>query len=70
VSEANKELAKRFFEEVWNKSRRGAIAEILAPNAVIYESGEAIRPRGILPVLRQDASDVRRHPRFIQRRHC
>jgi steroid delta-isomerase-like uncharacterized protein len=50
VSEANKELAKRFFEEVWNKSRRGAIAEILAPNAVIYESGEAIRgPEGFYP---------------------
>jgi predicted ester cyclase len=42
MSEANKALAKRFFEEVWNKSRRSAIAELLAPNAVIYESGEVI----------------------------
>ena len=50
MSQANKELAKRFFEEVWNKSRRGAIAELLAPNAVIYESGEAIRgPEGFYP---------------------
>ena len=50
MSEANKELAKRFFEEVWNKSRRSAIAELIAPNAVIYESGEAIRgPEGFYP---------------------
>ena len=50
MSEANKEFAKRFFEEVWNKSRRGAIAELLAPNAVIYESEEAIRgPDGFYP---------------------
>src|SRR5215469_13323689 len=50
MSEANKELARQFFEEVWNKSRRGAIAELLAPNAVIYESGEVIRgPEGFQP---------------------
>jgi len=34
MSEANKELAKRWFEEVWNKGRREAIAEMLAPDAV------------------------------------
>ena len=50
MSEANKALAKRFFEEVWNKSRRSAIAELLATNAVIYESGEAIHgPEGFYP---------------------
>ena len=47
MSETNKELAKRFFEEVWNKSRRNAIAELLAPNAVLYESSETIHgPEG------------------------
>jgi steroid delta-isomerase-like uncharacterized protein len=50
MSEANKELAKRWFEEVWNKTRRNAIAEILAPNAVIYEAGETIHgPEGFYP---------------------
>ena len=50
MSEANKELAKRFFEEVWNKSRRSAIAELLAPNGVIYDGGEAIHgPEGFYP---------------------
>lgn len=48
--DANKDLVKRWFEEVWNKKRRAAIAEMLAPDAVIYESGEAIRgPEGFYP---------------------
>ena len=37
--QANKELATLWFEEVWNKGRREAIRELLAPNAVIYDSG-------------------------------
>lgn len=50
MSEANKELAKRWFEEVWNKKRREAIAEMLASDAVIYEAGEAIHgPEGFYP---------------------
>jgi|SRR5579864_1208254 len=50
MSEANKELAKRWFEEVWNKGRREAIKEILAPDAVILESGETVKgPEGFYP---------------------
>lgn len=50
MSEANKELAKRWFEEVWNKRRREAIDEMLAPSAVIYEGGDqAIGPAGFRP---------------------
>jgi predicted ester cyclase len=41
--EACKELGKLWFEEVWNKGRRAAIRELLAPGAVIYECGEAVR---------------------------
>jgi predicted ester cyclase len=37
MSEANKQLGKRWFEEVWNKGRREAIAEMLAPDALIHE---------------------------------
>jgi predicted ester cyclase len=50
MSEANKQLAKRWFEEVWNKGRREAISEILAPDAEIRESGEIVRgPEGFYP---------------------
>jgi steroid delta-isomerase-like uncharacterized protein len=48
--EADQELAKRWFEEVWNKGRRDAIAEILAPDAVIHDGGENILgPEGFYP---------------------
>src|ERR1700730_10104446 len=43
MSEANKELAQLWFEEVWNKGRREAIRELLAPDAVVYDAGEAVR---------------------------
>jgi len=50
MSKANKALATRWFEEVWNKGRREAIAEMLLPNAVIYESCQAIQgPEGFYP---------------------
>lgn len=50
MSNANKALATRWFEEVWNKGRRDAIAEMLLPSAVIYESCQAIRgPEGFYP---------------------
>ena len=50
MSEANKQLAKRWFEEVWNKGRREAIPEILAPEAEIREAGEIVRgPEGYYP---------------------
>ena len=43
MSEINIAVAKKWFEEVWNKSRREAIAEMLAPDAPIEEAGEATR---------------------------
>ena len=50
MSEANKALVKRWFEEVWNNKRRDAIAEILAPDAVIDESGvKSVGPEGFYP---------------------
>jgi hypothetical protein len=37
MSEANKALAKRWFEEVWNEGRSETIRELLAAEAVIQE---------------------------------
>ena len=39
--EAYKELAKLWFEEVWNKGRREAIRELLAPGAEISDGTDA-----------------------------
>jgi hypothetical protein len=52
MSEANEELAKLWFEEVWNKGRREAIRELLPPEAVIYEGGAVVKgPEGFYPFL-------------------
>lgn len=42
-SEANKELAKLWFEEVWNKGRREAIRELLAQDAAVIDGGVAVK---------------------------
>jgi hypothetical protein len=36
MSEENKVLIRRWFEEVWNKGRAGAIDEMLGANAVVH----------------------------------
>ena len=63
MSEQNKELVRRWFEEVWNQGRREAIAEMLAPDAVIYDGGSASTgPEGFYPFFdRMQAafSDIR-----------
>jgi len=39
MPETNRELAGRWFEEVWNRNRREAIGEMLAEDAPIHEGG-------------------------------
>ena len=39
MSAENKNLARRWFEEVWNQGRASAIDEMLAPNAVVHGLG-------------------------------
>jgi predicted SnoaL-like aldol condensation-catalyzing enzyme len=39
----NKRLVVRWFHEVWNQGRRDTIAELLAPDGVIYDGPTAIR---------------------------
>ena len=50
MSDQNKAVVRRWFEEVWNQGRREAIAEILAPEAVLDECGEeSVGPAGFYP---------------------
>jgi predicted ester cyclase len=39
MTEQERNLGRRWFEEVWNKGRREAIAEMLPPEAVLHEAG-------------------------------
>src|SRR5689334_956233 len=46
MSEANKKLMARWFEEVWNQGKLGIIDELLAPDAVAWGQaghGQAMR---------------------------
>ena len=50
MSESNKQLARRWFEEVWNKQRRDAIAELLHADSVLHEGSDDVRgPEGFYP---------------------
>ena len=54
MSEQNKALVRRWFEEVWNKGRADAIAEMLAEDAVVHgltdDAAKPLRgPAGFLP---------------------
>lgn len=47
MTEAEKQLGTLWFEEVWNKGRREAAAELLAPDAVLHEAGkDSVGPEG------------------------
>jgi steroid delta-isomerase-like uncharacterized protein len=50
MTEKERSLGNRWFEEVWNKHRRDAIGEILAPDGVIHDgSTDSIGPDGFYP---------------------
>jgi steroid delta-isomerase-like uncharacterized protein len=50
MTEMERSLGSRWFEEVWNKGRRDAIAEMLAPDAVLHEAGtDSVGPEGFYP---------------------
>lgn len=52
MEEQDRNLGKRWFEEVWNKGRRDAIAEMLAPDGVLHEGGkDSIGPAGFYPLF-------------------
>jgi hypothetical protein len=39
MTEDERGLGRRWFEEVWNRGRREAIPEMLAPDGVLHEGG-------------------------------
>jgi predicted ester cyclase len=39
MTELERDLGRRWFDEVWNKGRREAIAEMLTPESIIHEGG-------------------------------
>jgi steroid delta-isomerase-like uncharacterized protein len=47
LTELERALGTRWFEEVWNKGNRAAIAEMLAPEAILHEGDtDSIGPEG------------------------
>ncbi len=39
MTESERELGRRWFEEVWNKGRREAIGEMMSADSVVHDSG-------------------------------
>ena len=65
MTESERALGSRWFEEVWNEGRREAIAGMLAPGAVLHEGGSnAVGPEGFYPFydrLRATLSEIHVH---------
>lgn len=63
MTDLERGLATRWFEQVWNEGRREAIAEMLAPEGVLHEAGtDTIGPEGFYPFfdrMRATFSDLR-----------
>ncbi len=50
MTDMERSLGSRWFEEVWNKGRRDAIPEMLAPDAVLHDGGtDSVGPEGFYP---------------------
>ena len=50
MTETERDFGRRWFEEVWNRGRREAIAEMLAPECVIHDGEtDSTGPGGFYP---------------------
>jgi steroid delta-isomerase-like uncharacterized protein len=50
MTDSERALGRRWFDEVWNKGRRDAIAEMLAPDGVIHDGNtDTVGPDGFYP---------------------
>jgi steroid delta-isomerase-like uncharacterized protein len=63
MTEQERSLGTRWFDQVWNQQRREAIAEMLAPTAVLHDgSSESTGPEGFHPFFERihgSFSDIR-----------
>jgi SnoaL-like polyketide cyclase len=63
MTDIDRTLGIRWFEEVWNQGRREAIGEMLAPDGVIHDGADAMRgPEQFYPFfdrVRSTFSDMR-----------
>lgn len=52
MTESERNLGRRWFEQVWNQGRREAVAEMLAPDTLIHDgSVESKGPDGFYPLF-------------------
>jgi len=52
MTEQERNMGRHWFDEVWNKGRRDAIAEMLLPDAVLHEAGiDSVGPEGSFPLF-------------------
>jgi predicted ester cyclase len=62
MTDQERDLGRRWFEEVWNQGRREAIAELLAPHGVLHEGDtDTVGPDGFYPFferIRGTLSDI------------
>jgi predicted ester cyclase len=50
MTEQDRDLGRRWFEQVWNEGRREAVVELLTPGCVLHEgSSDAVGPEGFYP---------------------
>ena len=50
MTDSERDLGRRWFEQVWNQGRREAIAEMFAPDGIIHDGGTESRgPEGFYP---------------------
>ena len=50
MADTASDLGRRWFEEVWNRGRREAIGEMIAPTCIIHDGAtDSIGPNGFYP---------------------
>jgi predicted ester cyclase len=50
MTQLEQDIARQWFEQVWNQGRREAIAEFLSPGALLHEGGaDVVGPDGFYP---------------------
>jgi steroid delta-isomerase-like uncharacterized protein len=64
LTDTNKTIARRYFEDIWNRNDVAAIAELLAPGAVGHVAGTEFHGRDALRQRLETLYQVYAEPRF------